>query len=137
MARSHIAMSEAEIRAFLGPIAWVALGVLDPDGAPAADVAPACVRGDRLFFAVGAGTAAASSLARDPRCCCAADVCPSYYEIKGATVHGRAVRVDPDPAVAAALQANARAHGLRADVVYVLPLLEDTFGFDFGKLPRR
>jgi hypothetical protein len=137
MPRESNAMSEAEIREFLCSIEWVALGVLDAAGAPAAAVAPAVVEGDQLFFAVAAGSAAAASLVRDPRCCCSADIFPTYYEIKGATVHGRASRVTPPSAVVAALEARARKHGLAGDLVYALPLLEDAFGFDFDKLARR
>jgi hypothetical protein len=137
MSREASAMSNAELRDFLGAVEWVALGVLDDAGRPVADVAPAVVSGDRLLFAVAPGSAVAAHLARDPRCCCAADVFPSYYEIKGATVHGVAKRVEPDPSVAMALAARAKAHGLPAGLAYALPLLDDAFGFDFDKLARR
>jgi hypothetical protein len=137
MTRESNAMSEAELRDFLAAVEWVALGVLDADGAPAGGLAPAAVDGDRLFFGVGSGSAAEAALARDPRCCVSADVFPSYYEIKGATVHGRAGRAEPPPAIAAELASRARRHGLAADVVYALPLLDDAFGFDFAKLARR
>jgi hypothetical protein len=134
MPREHNAMSEAELRDFLSAVEWVALGVLDASGAPVADTAPAMVSGDQLFFAVAPGSSSDAHLVRDPRCCCAADIFSSYREIKGTTVHGRAKRVEPDPSVAAALEARARAHGLAGGNVYAMPLLQDAFGFDFGKL---
>jgi nitroimidazol reductase NimA-like FMN-containing flavoprotein (pyridoxamine 5'-phosphate oxidase superfamily) len=137
MARESTAMSDAEIRAFLQTVEWVALGVLDAQGAPAAGVAPAVVSGDRLVFAVPADSPLAAALTRDPRCCASADVYPTYFEIRGATVHGRAERLASDPSLQAALEDRARRHGIATGPAYALPLLEDAFGFDFGKITRR
>lgn len=137
MARENTAMSPGEIREFLASIEWVALGMLSADGAPDVDFVPAMVEGDRLFFAVAPGSAAQANLARDPRCCCSADVFPTYYEIKGATVHGRAVAMEPSERVREALRVRAQAHRLPDGLVYSLPLLDDAFGFDFSKIQRR
>ena len=137
MPRENNAMSGTEICAFLRSAEWVALGVLDETGGPAATVVPAVVKAERLYFAVAPASPAQVALTRDSRCCCAIDVFPSYYEIKGATVHGRAARVDPDPALGRELERRARTHGLASGVVYAVPILEDSFGFDFAKLARR
>jgi pyridoxamine 5'-phosphate oxidase-like protein len=134
--REGIAMSPEEIRTFLVAMEWVVLGVLDVEGAPLADVVPALVDGDEMFFAVASDSPTSMHLERDPRCCCSADVFPSYYEIKGATVHGRATRVTPTAAIVAALQTRARSHDLPADAVYAIPLLVDAFGFDFSRMAR-
>ena len=90
MAREAIAMTRAELLAFLGAQRWVALGTLDPDGTPVGDVVPAVLDGERLRFAVPCGSRADDNIRRDPRVCCAADEFPSYYEIRGAVAHGRA-----------------------------------------------
>jgi hypothetical protein len=137
MPRENNALSPEEIRAFLTSIEWVALGMLAADGSPEVDLVPAVVESDRLFFAVAPGSAAQANLARDPRCCCSADVFPTYYEIKGATVHGRAVPQEPSERVRATLRARARTHQLTDGLIYSLPLLDDAFGFDFSKIQRR
>jgi nitroimidazol reductase NimA-like FMN-containing flavoprotein (pyridoxamine 5'-phosphate oxidase superfamily) len=88
--RERIAMSDDELREFLGAQRWVALATLDDDGTPVGDVAPARLAGDRLCFAVPRGSRAHEAIVRDPRVACAADEFPSYYEIRGVVVHGRA-----------------------------------------------
>ncbi|MGE0384650.1 MAG: pyridoxamine 5'-phosphate oxidase family protein [Gammaproteobacteria bacterium] len=132
-------MSAAEIRAFLAGVEWVAIGTLDASGAPHADAAAALLAGERLWFAVASASPAAAHLDRDPRVCCAADVFPSYYEIKGVTVHGRARRADPGEAarVRAELAARAGRQELAADEIWWVPALEDGFGFDFARIAAR
>jgi hypothetical protein len=137
MARENNVMSGSELRTFLQPVEWMALGMLDATGAPAAAVVPVVVQDDLVYFAVAPGSSAEHCLARDPRCCCTADLFPSYYEIKGATVHGKAQRLEPDSSIMLKLDERALRHGLSSGDVYVLPLLDDAFGFDFGKLARR
>jgi hypothetical protein len=137
MARENNAMSDSELRTFLQPVEWMALGMLDGSGGPAATVVPVVLQDDLVYFAVPPGSSAEHCLARDPRCCCSADVFPSYYEIKGATVHGKARRLEPDPSTRLKLDERARRHGLSSGGVYVIPLLDDAFGFDFAKLARR
>jgi hypothetical protein len=122
MARENNAMSLAEIATFLQTVEWVAPGLVD---------------GEQLFFAAPVGSAVEAALKRDARCCCSADVFPSYYDIKGATVHGAARPAPEQPEAAAALDRRAAAHGLAAGAVYALPLAADAFGFDFAKLERR
>ena len=136
MAREDNSMSPDEIEAFLQGAEWLVLGFLNDDGGPQAAVVPAKVVGSSLHFAVAAGSASEACLKRDPRCCCTIDVFPSYYEIKGATVHGSAREV-VDEALAEDLAARATAHGLAAGNVFAISLLEDSFGFDFAKLERR
>ena len=135
MPRENNSMSNAELRNFLGALEWAALGTLSAEGAPAPCLVPIVVQGDRVYFS--APESAAANLARDARCCLCADVFPSYYEIKGATVHGGAARINASPGVADELIRRAKTHGLGVGPIYTLPLLQDCFGFDFGKIERR
>lgn len=130
-------MSPDEWRAFLAEQRWVVLGTLDSDGGPWATLAPAALGDDALYFAVPAGARAHHHLEADPRACCASDAFPSYDEIRGATVHGVAMRTD-DAALAQrfALQlASEPLPGWREGgelVLWSLPL-DDVFSFDFGR----
>ncbi len=90
MAREAIAMSPEEVRAFLAAQRWMVLGTLDADGMPVGDLVPVRLDGDRLRFAVADGSRAGENVRRDARVCCAADEFPSYYEIRGVVLHGRA-----------------------------------------------
>ena len=89
MPREPIAMSTEEVAAFIGPKPWIVLGTLDEDGSPWGDLAASLIDGERIVFAVPAGTRAAANIERDPRVVCMNDQYPTYYEIKGVTVHGR------------------------------------------------
>ena len=122
MPHEAIEMTRAEMLAFFGAQRWVALATLDPDGTPVGDVVPVLLDDERLCFAVPRGSRAHDNVARDPRVCCASDEFPSYYEIRGATAHGRAEvrpgdRLGPDW------------------VEYVLAL-DDVASFDFRKIRR-
>lgn len=136
MARENNSLSPAEIETFVAGAEWMVLGTLDRSGAPRASAVPVVASAGMLHFAVPPGSAAEADLAGDARCCCSADVFPSYYEIKGATIHGSARKIDSAP-MAGELAARAARHGLAAGTVFAIPLLEDAFGFDFAKLERR
>ena len=139
MARERIAMPQDEAVALLADQRWVVLATLDTDGSPWADLAACALEGDALYFRVCRGTRSHGNVERDPRVCCSIDVFPSYYEIRGASLHGAARRVDD-----ASLRTNLGerlAHpgvpvaddtGDRSDL-YALPL-DDVFSFDFGRI---
>jgi nitroimidazol reductase NimA-like FMN-containing flavoprotein (pyridoxamine 5'-phosphate oxidase superfamily) len=119
--REQIALTRDELTTFLAAQRWVTLATLDADGTPAAEIVPAVLDGERLCFAVARGSHAHENVERDPRVACAADEFPSYYEIRGVTVHGRA-------------ESRAPGDRLGADwVEYAVPL-DDTFSFDFRKI---
>lgn len=120
MPREAIAMTPAEVAAFLGAQRWMALGTLDADGTPAGDVVPVRLVDAMLRFAVPRGSRADDNIRRDPRVCCAADEFPSYREIRGVVVHGRA-------ALGAADSLG------EAWVEYALAL-DDVASFDFRKM---
>jgi hypothetical protein len=120
MGRERIEMTPVEVHTFLGAQRWVVLATLDDDGTPVGDLVPATLREDRLCFVVPAGSRPHDNIERDPRVACAADEFPSYYEIRGAVVHGRAVRAGESR--------------LGAEwVEYDLPL-DDVASFDFRKI---
>lgn len=124
MGREQIALTRAELTEFLRAQRWVTLATLDADGTLAAEIVPAVLEGERLCFAVARGSRAHENVERDPRVACAADEFPSYYEIRGATVHGRAEPRDAGDR-------------LGADwVEYAIPL-DDGFSFDFRKIRNK
>jgi hypothetical protein len=139
--RESIAMSREEWLPFLAAQPWMVLGTLDPDGGPWARIVPAALEGEALCFAVPPNSRDARNLERDPRACCASDQFPSYYEIRGATVHGSARRIT-DPAALARLSPRLDARELpgwpagAGLAIWSLPL-DDVFSFDFGKIQRR
>ena len=133
MARERIAMSEEEVRAFLHSQRWVVLGTLDPRGAPEADLALCGLTDATLYFGVERDGRSARHIAQDARVCCAIDQFPTYYEIKGVTVHGRARPITDADEIT-------RVRTLMGDtadrVIYALPL-DDVVSFDFAKIQQR
>ncbi len=121
MPRQAIEMTRAELLAFVGAQRWVALGTLDPDGTPAGDLVPVRLVEETLRFAVPRGSRADDNIRRDARVCCAADEFPSYYEIRGVVVHGRA---EPTGV------------GDGGDWVEYTLSLDDVASFDFRKIRR-
>jgi nitroimidazol reductase NimA-like FMN-containing flavoprotein (pyridoxamine 5'-phosphate oxidase superfamily) len=111
--RESIRMSPAEIDEFLSTRRHVVLATVGSDGAPDATIVPCRYEHGELLLSVDG--AARGALAADDRVSCAAEVCSSYYEIRGVTVHGRAAST--------------------ADVVRVHP--ETVASFDFGKIRER
>jgi hypothetical protein len=121
--RETIAMTRAELLAFLAAQRWMALATLDADGTPSGELAPVRLAGERLRFAVARGSRAHENVVRDARVACAADEFPSYHEIRGATVHGAARACEgpgePGP-----------------DWVEYELALDDVASFDFRKMRR-
>ncbi|MCH2173533.1 pyridoxamine 5'-phosphate oxidase family protein [Myxococcota bacterium] len=142
MAREKIAMPHEEVEQFLAQQRWAVLATLDEDGSPWADLVACALVNRDLHFQVCRTTRSHANIERDPRVCCAMDVFPSYYEIKGASVHGHARRVEDselcvtlasrlaDPGVPVADPA-----GDDSDL-YVVSL-DDVFSFDFGRIQSK
>lgn len=135
MPRESIAMSNEELTAFIGAKPWVVVGTLDEDGSPWGDVAASLINGARLIFAVPNGTRAAANIERDPRVVCMNDQYPTYYEIKGVTIHGQAERLDDD-ALAARLPSDPIDRNAADRTVYAVPL-DDVTSFDFTKIKAK
>jgi nitroimidazol reductase NimA-like FMN-containing flavoprotein (pyridoxamine 5'-phosphate oxidase superfamily) len=122
--RESISMTPQEIRGLLAETRWVVLATLGEGGEPEGHLAPCALVGDRLCFAVARGSELERRLQRDPRVCAATDRYPSYYEIRGVSLHGRAERVESPPALAG------------AGATYSLPL-DDALSFDFSKIQAK
>ena len=130
MPRESIQMNRNEVLAFLERMHWGALGTLDASGSPVADVVPCRMErgidrdpdGNQLLFALEPESKSAENIARDPRVCWSADEYPSYAEIRGATLHGRARRQRED--------GPEKWPGLS---VYALEV-DDVVSFDFAKI---
>lgn len=135
MPRESIAMSNEELTDFIGAKPWVVVGTLDVDGSPWGDVAASLIEGGQLIFAVPNGTRAAANIERDPRVVCMNDQYPTYYEIKGVTIHGRAQRLD-DPALAVRLPSDPIDRNAADRTVYAVPL-DDVTSFDFTKIKAK
>ena len=112
--RESIRMTRNEIEDFLSTRRTVVLATLGPDGGPNATIVPCLYENGALLLSVDGP--AREALAADDRVSCAVEVCSSYYELRGVTVHGRA-----DPAADGAVR-------VRADKV---------MSFDFGKIRER
>jgi hypothetical protein len=123
--RERISMSDADLRAFLGKQSWMLLVTLDRSGAPATALVRAACEGDRMLFELAEDDEAAGNLRRDPRACLTNDEYPSYYEIRGATLHGEAVPV-----------AAAQGLGDKGWRVYALGI-DDVVSFDFAKIKHK
>jgi hypothetical protein len=112
--RESIRMTGDEMTAFLQQQPAAVLARLLPDGQPDAAIVPSRFEEGALALSVDDVTLVA--LAVDDRVCCAVEVCPSYYEIRGVSVHGRAV-----PAADGSVHVT----------------VDDATSFDFGKIRAR
>src|SRR5262249_13380045 len=92
----------------------VVLATLLANGQPDAAIVDARIDDGALSLSVD--DTIRQRLAADDRVCAAAELCPSYYEIQGVSVHGDATPAD--------------ANRLRVP-------LDDVISFDFGKIGER
>lgn len=115
--RPDIRMSPEEIRDFLAAQPRVVVAAVDGE-APVAAMGSLRLDGDLLHVAVRADDPVAGLLANDDRVCVLVDQFPTYYEIKGVSVHGRASQQAIDGAW----------------LTFTLPL-DDVVSFDFSKTP--
>ena len=125
MPRESISMSDAELRSFLDRQSWMLLVTLDTSGAASTALVRTAREGERMLFEVGDDDEAAHNLKHDPRACVANDEYPTYYEIRGATLHGEAVPV-----------AEACELGGEGRRVYALAF-DDVVSFDFAKIENK
>lgn len=95
---SRIAMTDEELAEFLASDNRLVLATAAPDGGTWGDVVAYIASGDRVHFTVPDGSVSARNIAADNRVCCVVESLPtngSYYDIKGAMMHGAA---QPTPA---------------------------------------
>jgi hypothetical protein len=113
MTRPDIAMTTAEVDAFVVACpAWV-VGAIGPDGWPVGTIARPVASGGALSVVVDPADPVLAALAADDRVCCLADEHAAYTEIRGVILRGRA---HPQP-------------GGRLDIA-----VEATTSFDFARI---
>ena len=94
--RRDIAMTPEEIDAFLGSQSQVVVAGVPSQGAVQGAVGHLRYEGGRVGFSLRADDPVAGLLAHDDRACCVVEQFPSYYEIMGVLLHGRATRHEGD-----------------------------------------
>src|SRR5262249_1989455 len=108
---ADIKMTPEELREFLASDHRLVVATLDGDGSGWADAAAFTFFDDKVYFRLPVDTRSCRNIQRDNRVCCVVESKPataSYYEIKGAMLHGPADAVPPEnlpAAVTAALEA--------------------------------
>ncbi|HJQ85826.1 MAG TPA: pyridoxamine 5'-phosphate oxidase family protein [Candidatus Binatia bacterium] len=96
MPRERIAMTPAEVTAFLARKRIAVVGTIGADGAPDGEPATLLVDGGDVGVVVPRDGATWRNVARDPRVVVSLEEFPSYAGIKGVTIHGTAVRLADD-----------------------------------------
>jgi nitroimidazol reductase NimA-like FMN-containing flavoprotein (pyridoxamine 5'-phosphate oxidase superfamily) len=147
MPREHadIKMTPEQLREFLQSDDRLVVASLDADGGGWVDAAAFTFFEDRVYFRLPVDTRSVRNIQRDNRVCCGVESKPaaaSYYDIKGAMLHGAADAVS-GPAVPAAVR-----EALEAVVDPVTPDephdgqifsigLDDHTSFEFAKIRYR
>ena len=130
MPRESIAMTPGELREFLAGMRWALLATLAPDGSPRGSAVRARLEAEHVCFVVTRGGQTHADLERDARACLATDQYPTYYEIKGASLHGVVLPLAEPVAAPETLVLGPD------ELAYALPL-DDVVSFDFGKIERK
>lgn len=118
MPKRDIRMSDAEIERFLATQSTVMVIGSPPSGAPSAAVGRLEYDGGDVGFVIHDDDPIVELLADDDRACCVVEQFPSYYEIAGVMLHGRAHRRDAEASGEAAFDLT----------------VEKVVSFDFAKL---
>lgn len=146
MPREHanIKMDPEELRAFLASDSRCIVATVTEDGSPWADAAACCFVNDRLYFRVPVHTRTYRHLHHDDRVCCVIESKPtgsSYYDIKGAMLHGPAQPLGDGEAgevasIMAALPDPVEPERAANGAIYSVGL-EDSTSFSFQKIRYR
>lgn len=113
-------MNDAEVDAFLRSQSTAVVVGSPVTGSPDGAVGRLHYEGGFVAFTLRADDAVVTALAADDRACCIVEQFPSYYEIVGVMLHGRATRRQ-------ATRPGEATFALHVDKVV---------SFDFGKLDR-
>ena len=119
--KRDITMTVEEIHRLLDAHDEVLVVALQAGAPPAGAVGNLIWANEELGFDLDADDPVVALLEVDDRVCCVVEQFPSYFEIKGAMLHGRAHR-----------RHDGRSEGLATFDVD----LDETVSFDFGKLPE-
>ncbi len=145
MAREHasIKMTPEELRAYLAADHRLIVATLDADDAPWADGAAYTFVDDRVYFRIPTDSKTFANIQRDDRVCCVVESKPtisSYYDIKGAMLHGHAdTLVDADQGIASKLDAipDPVEPGRTGEWAILSVGLDDSTSFSFDKIQGR
>jgi len=145
MAREHasIKMEPEELRAYLAADHRLVVATLDADEAPWADGAAYTFVDDRVYFRIPTDSKTYANIQRDARVCCVVESKPtisSYYDIKGAMLHGHAEPLgDTSPAIASTLEdiPDPVEPGRAGDWAILSVGLDDSTSFSFDKIQGR
>jgi hypothetical protein len=116
--RPDIRMDEIEVSAFLRSSQRAVVVALDSGGVANGAVGQLVHGSGEFRFVLRGDDPVVALLAHDGRACCVVEQFPSYYEIKGVMVHGRAEPV---------------AAGADGQAAFALAV-EAVTSYDFGKL---
>jgi nitroimidazol reductase NimA-like FMN-containing flavoprotein (pyridoxamine 5'-phosphate oxidase superfamily) len=151
MPREHadIKMTPEELREFLAADDRLVIATNGPDGSPWADAAACFFHQERMYFRVPSGTKTLENIRHDDRVCCVVERKPtvsSYYDIKGAMLHGHATPLGADGAAAGAAADEVRRRladlpdpvepGRRDGEIFSVGL-DDSTSFTFEKIRYR
>lgn len=139
---SRIVMTDEELSAFLASDSRLVLATLDGDGGTWADVVAYVAIDDVLYIKVPTTTRSFRNIERDARVCCVVESLPtngSYYDIRGAIVHGPAQPLAPGHLARGALSTleDPISPGSTADSAVYSVELGDHTSFAFSKIRYR
>lgn len=86
--RDQIAMTAAEVAAFLAESRKLQLATINPDGTPHLVTMFYAMTGDEIAFWTYRASQKARNLARDPRVTCLVEAGEDYFELRGVQVNG-------------------------------------------------
>ena len=95
--RDRVAMTAAEVTAFLEGSRKLQLATINPDGTPHLVSMYYAMDGGRITFWTYRASQKARNLARDPRVTCLVETGSEYFDLRGVQVQG-VVRTVEDPA---------------------------------------
>lgn len=121
MPKQDIRMSRPEIDRFLVTQSTAVVVALRPAQAPIGAAGRLHYEDRDIGFSIDERDPVVGCLAEDDRACCVVEQYPSYFEIMGVMLHGRARR-----------RRDAASGEARFDLA-----VEKVVSFDFGKLPGR
>ena len=140
MPRESIALTPDELRAFAQGERMCVVATNDGDGGLWADAAACALYDGKLYFRLPESSRSCANIRSDSRVACMLERAPSYYEIKGAAIHGRAAHVAEPAALAVVAPLLDRAGDPvtpgAGGAVYAVPL-DDVASFDFSKIKGR
>jgi nitroimidazol reductase NimA-like FMN-containing flavoprotein (pyridoxamine 5'-phosphate oxidase superfamily) len=135
-----ISMTTPELHAFLGSFHRLVLATNDRDGGTWGDAVAYHFDGERLHFWLPPSSRSLANVRRDNRVCCVVESHPSgssYYDIRGALLHGKA---EENPAASRPTAPAGVTDPVRHEPLDGMGFsigLEDVASFNFSKIAYR